>query len=267
MGSVAVIGGTGGIGQAISRALAAQGAQVLVVGRTFRDAGMPGIDFVRADLSSMREAARLAGELPNSLESVVFTTGIIAAPKRQLTAEGIEADTAVSYLSRFVILRGLADRLPGGRIFVMGFPGKGNAGDPADLNAERSYKAMTVHTNTVAANEALVLDAARRYPHLDVFGLNPGFVRSGIRSNLFGEGSIRYRLMEAALAPIYTDPGTYAKRVMPLLVAPSLDAASGTMFNRKGTAIPASPALTPDRVAAFMAASERLAAQAGITVP
>ncbi|MCO8269253.1 SDR family NAD(P)-dependent oxidoreductase [Actinoplanes sp. TRM 88003] len=264
MGSVAVIGGTAGIGQAMSRALAAQGRHVLVVGRTFRDADVPGLEFVRADLSSMREAARLAGELPTALDAVVFTTGIIAAPQRQETAEGIEADMAVSYLSRFVILRGLADRLERGKVFVMGFPGKGQAGYPTDLNAERSYKAMAVHMNTVAANEALVLDAARRYPHLDVFGLNPGFVKSGIRSNLFGEGSWRYRLMEAALAPIYTKPSVYADRVLPLL---STDAPSGTMFNRKGAAIPASPVLTPDRVTAFMAASERLVAKTGITVP
>jgi NAD(P)-dependent dehydrogenase (short-subunit alcohol dehydrogenase family) len=261
MGNVAVVGGTAGIGQAIGRSLAAQGSRVLVVGRTFRDAGVPGLEFVRADLSSMREAARVAADLPADLDAVIFTTGIMAAPKRQQTAEGIESDMAVSYLSRFVMLRSLAERLERGRVFVMGFPGKGQAGNPDDLNAERSYKAMAVHMNTVAANEALVLDAARRYPHLDVFGLNPGFVKSGIRSNLFGEGSLRYRLMETVLAPIYTKPSAYAERVVPLL---SVNAPSGTMFSRKGTAIPASPALTPDRVAAFMTASERLV---GIAVP
>jgi NAD(P)-dependent dehydrogenase (short-subunit alcohol dehydrogenase family) len=61
---VAVIGGTGGIGRALSRYLALLGANVVVVGQTFRDAGTPRIEFIQADLSLMREAQRVAAELP-----------------------------------------------------------------------------------------------------------------------------------------------------------------------------------------------------------
>ncbi len=39
---VAVVGGTGGIGRAISRFMARRGARVLVVGQTFRDADVEG---------------------------------------------------------------------------------------------------------------------------------------------------------------------------------------------------------------------------------
>ena len=46
--TVAVVGGTGGLGRAISRLLAARGANVTVVGQTFRDAGVPGIEFISA---------------------------------------------------------------------------------------------------------------------------------------------------------------------------------------------------------------------------
>src|SRR5688572_1352653 len=76
---VAVVGGTGGLGRAISRSLASRGASVTVVGQTFRDAGVPGIEFVQADLSLMREAERVAKALPaERLDLVVFTTGIFA---------------------------------------------------------------------------------------------------------------------------------------------------------------------------------------------
>src|SRR5574341_2506569 len=61
---VAVVGGTGGLGRAISRRLASRGASVTVVGQTFRDSGVPGIEFVKADLSLMREAERVAKTLP-----------------------------------------------------------------------------------------------------------------------------------------------------------------------------------------------------------
>jgi NAD(P)-dependent dehydrogenase (short-subunit alcohol dehydrogenase family) len=101
---VTIVGGTGGIGRALSRFMASRGANVVVVGQTFRDSDVPGIEFVKADLSLMREAQRVAVLLPaEDLDLLVFTTGIMAGPKREETAEGIERDMAVSYLSRLVI--------------------------------------------------------------------------------------------------------------------------------------------------------------------
>jgi NAD(P)-dependent dehydrogenase (short-subunit alcohol dehydrogenase family) len=61
---VALVGGTGGIGRAFSRFLAARGASAISVGRTFRDAGVPGIAFVRADLSDVRESQLVGMALP-----------------------------------------------------------------------------------------------------------------------------------------------------------------------------------------------------------
>src|SRR5580765_3205710 len=141
--TVAVVGGTGGLGRAISKSLASRGASVTVIGQTFRDEGVAGIDFVRADLSLMREAERVAKALPaEQFDLVVLTTGIFAAPKRQETVEGLERDMAVSYLSRLVILREIAPRLGKSRsgeraklrprVFVMGYPGTGQAGTLGD---------------------------------------------------------------------------------------------------------------------------------------
>lgn len=145
---LAVIGGTNGLGRAIARQALARGAEVTVVGRTFRDDPAPRLTFVAADLSSMREAARVGRELPaESFDVVLFTTGIIAAKTREETPEHIERDMAVSYLSRLAILQGLSSRLgtarePGAlrpRVFIMGSPGVGTLGDPGDLNSE-TYK-------------------------------------------------------------------------------------------------------------------------------
>ena len=61
---VAIVGGTGGIGRAFSRLMASRGASVVVVGQTFRDSDVPGIEFIKADLSLMREAQRVAVLLP-----------------------------------------------------------------------------------------------------------------------------------------------------------------------------------------------------------
>jgi NAD(P)-dependent dehydrogenase (short-subunit alcohol dehydrogenase family) len=265
---LAIVGGTGGIGRALSRFMAARGASVIVVGQTFRDADVRGLEFIKADLSLMREARRVGEVLPaESLDLVIFTTGIFAAPTRQETAEGLERDMAISYLSRLVLLREIAPRLGKDRpaprmkprLFVMGYPGTGQAGTLDDLNAEKSYSGMAVHMNTVAGNEMLVLDAAKRYPNASVFGLNPGLIKTHIRDNFLGAGSVKSRLIEAMIGLLTPSAETYAERLAPLLVSPDLEGHSGALFDRKGFAILPSPKLTDGtHVAAFIAASETL---------
>lgn len=261
----AIIGGTSGIGRAVARLLAANGAAATVVGRTFQDSGTPRIDFVEADLSRMAEARRVAETLPaETLDFIVFTTGIMAGPKRETTSDGIERDLAVSYLSRFVILRGIADRLgtqrPNDavrpRMFVMGFPGSGQRANVDDLNSDRSYGGMTAHMNTVAGNEALVLDAAHRYPDIDSFGLNPGFVKTGIRANLFGGDNWLYRTMERMAGFMTKDAYAYADKIVPLFLAPELLGRSGMMFDDKARAIEPSAWLDADATTRLIAASE-----------
>lgn len=269
---VAIVGGTGGLGQAIARTMASRGAQVVVVGRTFRDAGTKGISFVSADLSKMKEAVRVAGELDAPhLDALVLTTGIFAGPTREDTTEGIEKDMAVSYLNRYALLGEVASTLgsarPAGakkaRVFVMGFPGAGEKGDPTDLNADRGYESMPVHMNTVAANEALVLDVAKRNPHLAVFGLNPGLIRTNIRANVLGGNtSLKFELVESVIGLLTISPEKYAARLVPLLVSPDLDALTAVMFNQKVQPIAQSPAMTDAHVAAFADASAKLLARA-----
>lgn len=270
---IAIVGGTGGIGRALSRHLASLGANVIVVGQTFRDAGTPRISFVQADLSLMREAQRVAAELPSeTLDMVIFTTGIFAAPQRQATPEGIERDLAVSYLNRLVILRAIAPRLgtqrssarAKPRVFLMGYPGSGQIGTPDDLNAEQSYKAMPAHMNTVAGNEMLVLEAAKRYPHVTFFGLNPGLIKTSIRDNFFGKNTLKSRVMETLIGWFTPTADTYAERITSLLLTPDIEEHSGAMFNNKGQAILPSDGLTEPHIRKFMAASEALVARAGI---
>jgi NAD(P)-dependent dehydrogenase (short-subunit alcohol dehydrogenase family) len=271
---VAIVGGTGGIGRAFSRLLASRGASVLVVGQNFRDADMAGIAFIKADLSLIREAQRVAHLLPaEELDLAIFTTGIMAGPRREVTGENIERDMAISYLSRLVIVREIGPRLgvrrPAARmkprVFIMGFPGKGQAGTLDDLNTEKSYGRWAAHMNTVAGNEALVLDGAKRYPNASFFGLNPGFIKSNIRSNLFGGETLLYRFIEWMTGLMASSAESYAERLTPLLVSADLEAHSGAMFDRTGQAILPSPKLADGSyVTAFMSASEALVSRANV---
>ncbi len=93
---------------------------------------------------------------------------------------------------------------------------------------------LTLHT--VSGNEMLVLDAVKRYPHLDVFGLNPGLVKTNIRANLFSSRAF-LTLVEFLTAFMTVSPDVYARRIVPLLIAPNLNDRSGAMFNTKAEAI------------------------------
>lgn len=267
---VAIIGGTGGLGRALALSIARHGGDVVVVGRTFRDAGVPNLTFLQADLDSMREARRVGQALSAEVDTVVFTTGIIAAKKREETAEGLERDMAVSYLSRFVITRELAPRLVAQartagrrpRVFIMGFPGTDSKANVDDLMGEKRYSAMEVHMNTVVGNEVLVLDSAKRYPELDVFGLNPGLIKTDIRSNLLGAGSLKHRVVEWFIGLLSASPEDYAGRIVPLLFAPELEQRSGAMFNNKALAIHASKDLSEAYVRDFTARAEALVERA-----
>jgi hypothetical protein len=146
---------------------------------------MPRLRCVQADLSEMTSARRIAKELPAEiLDLLIMTHGIFAGRQRRTNSAGVELDMATSYLSRLVIVREPEARLgksrgagrPKPRVFIMGFPGKEREATLDDFNSERDYSLSIAHSNTVVGNEALVLDAATRYPSVNFFGLNPDTV-------------------------------------------------------------------------------------------
>ena len=264
---LAVIGGTNGLGRAIARQALTRGADVTVVGRKFRDDPAARLTFVAADLSSMSEAVRVGRELPaESFDVVLFTTGIIAAKTREETPEHVERDVAISYLSRLAVLQGLSPRLgaarsdgaPRPRVFVMGSPGTGTIGNPDDLNSEDNYRSMAAHDNTIAGNEILVLGAKDRFPGPAFFGLAPYLVKTGIRSNVLGEGSLTHKLVETAVGFFMQSPEAYAKRMVPLLFAPDLEGRTGLMFGHKAQPILPTRGLDGAYIDRYLSASEGL---------
>jgi NAD(P)-dependent dehydrogenase (short-subunit alcohol dehydrogenase family) len=134
---VLCVGCTKGLGEAIAWALVEAGAKVTVIGRSQSSARIKSrTDFIPADLSSLKTAHKLGKEL-KPYQLVVFTQGILATGPRPQSGEGIELDTAVSYLSRFVMAHELLPNLDASqgkpRMFVMGSPGADVAGQFRDL--------------------------------------------------------------------------------------------------------------------------------------
>jgi hypothetical protein len=246
------------------------GAHVIVVGRTLRDHGAERISFIRADLSKMTEAKRVGHELSSDAwDILIFTSGANANKHGRInSSEGIELDMAISYLSRYVIIQELAEKLNAEgatkttkpRIFVWAGPGVDIPGDPDDLGSDRNRDHWPTHMNTVAANEAVVLGGAARYPNINFYGMNPGLVQSDIRGQSLGEGSFKHKLVEGIIGLFFGGPEKYAANIGPLLLTPEIERFNGAMFNKAGHAIHASSVMNdPAYVDKFMVASEELA--------
>lgn len=270
---VLIVGGTGGLGQAISQKLAAGGANVTVVGQTFRDKDNYNISFVKADLSSIKDARETARKLDvSNTDVVLFTAGIFAAPQRQETSEGLERDLAVSFLNRKVMLDEIVPRLKTGRnefgfiprVFNMAYPGDNKLGNIDDLNSEKKYSTMSAHLTTVAGNEALVYDSVLEFPKVHFYGLNPGIVKTSIRNNLLGENSWKSTIVEGILSWFTKTPEQYATGIAPLLIAPELEERNGSCFDNKGKLLQRSKGMTDEYARNFIKAAQDLLAGKGL---
>ncbi|XAS64310.1 hypothetical protein ACOM2C_13770 [Pseudarthrobacter sp. So.54] len=252
---VAIFGGTGGLGRAIASALLRNGAQVTVVGRSLKDPPHPLRSFVPADLSSLNNARQVARDLPaESFDAVLLTHGIFAGRTREVTPEGVEKDLATSALSRWVIAQELAPRLgrertPGRqkpRLFVWGFPGGERVLDLTDIQSIRNYRWQTAHGNTVVFNEALVHHAAARFPDINVFGMNPGIIKTNIMAGVLGQATLKLRAQQTLIGLVFQSAEAYAEKMVPLVAHPALEDRSGALFNRHAQPIEPNPWLIAD---------------------
>ncbi|CAN5393251.1 SDR family NAD(P)-dependent oxidoreductase [soil metagenome] len=249
---IAVIGGTNGVGRAIALEFISKGAEVVVVGRTFRDQGIPRLSFIQADLSEVKRVQLLAKELPaETLDILIMTQGIFAGKQRKTNSAGIELDMATSYLSRFIILREMADRIGKNRInsttkpriFVWGFPGGKRKATLDDFNSEKNYRWTLAHSNTVIGNESLVIDSAERFPSVNFYGMNPGIINSNIMSGVLGDKSVLLKIQQTIMGILFQSAKQYARIIAPLLVSPDIEQYSGIMFGRHGDPIFSNPVL------------------------
>lgn len=256
--NILVIGGTAGIGKALALSSLSRGAHVTVVGRREPGPELSAAKFVKKDLSLLKNAVELADDVDvTSLDTIVFTNGIMANRARQVNAEGIELDLAVSYLSRFAFARKMLGKGFGSnrrdstqkpRIFVMGFPGASQSATLDDFNAEKSYSAMTAHMNTVVGNEALVsyLNTELK-DSANVYGLNPGFVRTEIRDNFLGKGSWLSWAVEGLVGLFTKTAESYAENsLVHLLASPELESQPGALIDPSRKILKSNPFLTKE---------------------
>lgn len=141
-----VTGATNGIGEAIARRLAADGATVTLVGRSDErlratreriEAAVPGADLLaeRADLAELSQVRELAGRLlAGPLPDAVISNAALVTGLDRRTSDGLPRVLAVNHLAPYLLLRTLAAALGRARLVVVGADPVSLARAPVDLD-------------------------------------------------------------------------------------------------------------------------------------
>jgi NAD(P)-dependent dehydrogenase (short-subunit alcohol dehydrogenase family) len=195
---IVVTGATSGIGYETALRLARMGARLAIVGRDrnrgeaarralAREVTAADIAVFTADLSSMAETRRLAGELLAALPRIdvlVNNAGAMFA-RRALTAEGLERTFALNHMAYFLLTDLLRERLVASapsRVVVVASEAHRRASlDLDDLQTERNYGGWYAYCRSKLANILFTRELARRLTGTGVGAhcLHPGFVASG----------------------------------------------------------------------------------------
>lgn len=242
-----ITGATSGIGLESARALASQGATVVLSGRdkgrgeaalaevrrTVPDAKL---DLMLADLTSLDSVRKLAEEFQRKysrLDVLLNNAGLII-DRRKVTADGFEATFATNHLSHFLLtnlLLGLLQSSDAARVVNVSSQAHrmGSLDFLDDLQAERGgYSGMRVYGNSKLANILFTRGLKRRLEGSKVTtnSLHPGVVRSGFGLN--SEGILKHLMKLAAPFMLSAEGG--ARTSVFLASSPEAEGVSGRYF-------------------------------------
>ena len=243
--TVLVTGATSGIGEATARALAADGAQVLVHGRNRAKGatvvekiktGNPGaaVEFVEADFAELASVRALAAEVLKRtprLDVLINNAGGTYA-KRELTADGFEMTFGTNHLAHFLLTNLLLDRIkasaPARIVNVSSAGHRLGRIDFDDLQGAHGYSFVQAYGQSKLANILFTRALARRLEGTSVTAnaLHPGAVRTGLGMNNTGPMTIIIKLGQGFILP----PAKGARTSIYLASSPEVERVTGAYF-------------------------------------
>jgi retinol dehydrogenase 14 len=244
--TVLITGGTGGIGKATAVALAAMGANVVVVGRN-PERGEAAVEEIRAqshsesvglmlaDLCVQSEVRRLAEEFlerHDRLDVLANNAGLVQS-KRTETPDGIETTLATNHLAPFLLTNLLLERLkqsaPSRVITVSSEAQRWGTVDFEDLQSRRNYRGFPVYGMTKLANIMFTYELAERLNSTGVTAncLHPGPVGTNFGQNNRGLMALFFRTFK----PFMRSPEQGADTLIWLASSPELEGVSGKYFS------------------------------------
>ena len=263
---VLVTGATSGIGLVAARALASQGATVILHGR---DPGKTAavaatvqgkIETAIADLSSMAGVRRLAAQLRERfprLDVLLNNAGAINS-RRIVTVDGLELTFAVNHLAHFLLTSELLPMLgPGSRIVNVASEASRSARlDLDDLQSERGYSGWTAYATSKLENILFTFELARRLPRgVTANALHPGAVASNFAQNASWMG-VAWKL----LSPFLRSEEKGARTSIYLASSPEVEGVTGRYFMDCREKRARKDAYDPDLARKLWEASETLTA-------
>jgi NAD(P)-dependent dehydrogenase (short-subunit alcohol dehydrogenase family) len=243
---ILITGATNGIGLATVEALAAQGANLAIVGRNetrakiaaaqvrLKAANGGTVETLTADLSSQRAVRRLASEVLDRYRKIDILINNAGAmhTTRQVTEDGIELTWAVNHLAPFLLTTLLMDRLKASapsRIVTTASEAHQGANIPFDdINAERSYRGFPRYKESKLANILFTSELARRLERTGVtaYCFHPGLVASGFNRN----NGLLMSLGMMVLRPVSRSVEKGAETLIWLANAPEVELTNGGYY-------------------------------------
>lgn len=207
--TVVITGGNSGIGWQTADALAARGAHVVLACRDLvraeqavaRIAGRRGANVTAAglDLSVMSSVRSFAQSWNGPLHLLINNAGVMAPPKRTMTADGYELQFGTNHLGHFVLTGLLLPAmLEAGHARVVTVSSVAHHGGDADVveaNATADYNAQHAYSNSKLANLLFADELQRRLQErdlpIDSVAAHPGVAATGLVTDAEGMGANR----------------------------------------------------------------------------
>ncbi len=194
-----VTGATSGIGGVTALALAAQGAELIVVGRNQQKAedtirwiksetGNESVQYLLADFSDLQEVRELAAVVRNRysrLDVLVNNAGTFINTRRE-TPYGVELTFLVNHLAPFLLTNLLLETIQGSApariVNVSSDAHKYDTMNFDDLSFTRGYFGMKAYARSKLANVLFTYELARRLSGsgVTVNAVHPGHVATDI---------------------------------------------------------------------------------------
>ncbi len=286
-----VTGATGGLGFEVAAALAQAGHDVVLAGRN-ADKGAAALTrlnlvkpkgvarYAPMDMANLASIRAFAAGLDGPVGLLVNNAGVMAVPKRQETADGLELQMGTNYFGHYALTALLMPRLMQGRARVVQVSSLAHRGarlNFADLQGAKRYRPWTQYGQSKLAMLMFALELDRRakaagWPIVSV-AAHPGWSVTDIIANGPGGGApgFREKLMQSAFQMFGQSAAAGARPILHAALAGGVT--GGTYWGPDGsgerTGAPGPSRIMPQAMDAEMASRlwERSALLTGVTWP
>ena len=267
--TVVVTGANSGIGRAAARALAAEGARVVLAvrdptkGRAAAATMTGDVSVRRLDLADLASVRAFAEDVTETIDVLINNAGLMIPPLGR-TADDFELQFGTNHLGHFALTNLLLPRIRGRVVTVSSNGHRAGTLDFDDLNWERRpYRAFPAYAQSKLANLLFTAELHRRLTEAGspvlATAAHPGMAATNLLGHLENDRSLRHRLRTAVISRLsqsddgvalptlyaavadvpggsYAGPGGFLQgRGAPKLVSRSRAAQDGTLARRLWT--------------------------------